>query len=383
MSDERIYLDHASGGMLLPSVQRELLRFLVEMQAAPGGGHREAREAREELEKARQRVAHFLGAKESEGVVFTSGGTEAVQSGIRGWGESVGKGTLYLSEMEHPAVESAVKRLKERGFTVVRVPVDGEGRLKWDGVKAGSGAGLVCVHLAHHDLGTVQSISNARKFAEKVGAKLFVDATHGAGWVSLNLEEAEADLVAVSGYRMGAPKGSGALWIRSDFPWKAQLEGGRQEGDRRAGTENLPAIVGFGVAAEEWSKSGESFRSEAQKAQKILAEEILKKISSAKLHGPKVSMERNPSHLAFSFAGLEAESLALVLDRVGLAVRGGSGCVTREMKIPPAMKAIGAKPEEARALILFTMGINSPMDRVVEAAIRVAKGVKRLQAALP
>jgi cysteine sulfinate desulfinase/cysteine desulfurase-like protein len=141
--------------------------------------------------------------------------------------------------------------------------------------------------------------------------------------------------------------------------------------------------VGFGVAAEEWARSGESFRSEVQKVQKILAEEILKKIPKAKLHGPKVGMERNPSHLALSFAGLEAESLALVLDRVGLAVRGGSGCVTREMKIPPAMKAIGAKPEEARALILFTMGINSPMDRMVEAAIRVAKGVKRLQAALP
>jgi len=382
MSEERIYLDHASGGMLLPSVQRELLRFLVEVQAAPGGGHREAREAREEVEKARQRVAHFLGAKESEGVVFTSGGTEAVQSGIRGWGESVGKGTLYLSEMEHPAVESAVRRLEKNGFTVVRVPVGGEGRFKWDGVKAGSGVGLVCVHLAHHDLGTVQSISDARKFAEKVGAKLFVDATHGAGWVPLDVEEG-ADLVALSGHRLGAPKGSGALWIRSGFPWKAQLEGGRQEGDRRAGTENLPAIVGFGVAAEEWARSGESFRSEAQKAQKILAEEILKKISSAKLHGPKVGMERNPSHLAFSFAGLEAESLALVLDRVGLAVRGGSGCVTREMKIPPAMKAIGAKPEEARALILFTMGINSPMDRMVEAAVRVAEGAKRLSAALP
>ena len=382
MSEERIYLDHASGGMLLPSVQRELLRFLVEMQAAPGGGHREAREAREELEKARQRVAYFLGAKESEGVVFTSGGTEAVQSGIRGWGESVGKGTLYLSEMEHPAVESVVRRLEKNSFTVVRVPVDGEGRLKWDGVKAGSGVGLVCVHLAHHDLGTVQSISNARKFAEKAGAKLFVDATHGAGWVPLDVEEG-ADLVALSGHRLGAPKGSGALWIRSGFPWKAQLEGGRQEGDRRAGTENLSAIAGLGVAAEEWSKSGESFRNEVQKVQKILAEEILKKIPSAKLHGPKVSMERNPCHLAFSFAGLEAESLALVLDRVGLAVRGGSGCVTREMKIPAAMKAIGAKPEEARALILLTLGFNNSVGQMAEGVNRMAEGVKRLQAALP
>ena len=382
MSEERIYLDHASGGMLLPSVQRELLRFLVEMQAAPGGGHREAREAREELEKARQRVAHFLGAKESEGVVFTSGGTEAVQSGIRGWSESVGKGTLYLSEMEHPAVESAMRRLEKNGFTVVRVPVDGEGRLKWDGVKAGSGVGLVCVHLAHHDLGTVQSISNARKFAEKVGAKLFVDATHGAGWVPLDVEVG-ADLVALTGHRLGAPKGSGALWIRSGFPWKVQLEGGRQEGDRRAGTENLPAIVGFGVAAEEWSKSGESFRNEVQKVQKILAEEILKKIPKAKLHGPKVGMERNPSHLAISFTGLEAESLALVLDRVGLAVRGGSGCVTREMKIPQAMKAISAKPEEARALILLTLGFNNSVGQMAEGVKRIAEGVKRLQAALP
>ena len=382
MSDERIYLDHASGGLLLPAAKAAMETILAGHGAAPGGGHREARESRDELEKARQRVAHFLGTKEPEGVVFTSGGTEGLQSGIHGWGESVGKGTLYLSEMEHPAVESAVRRLGSGSFKGVRVPVDGEGRLKWDGVKAGFGAGLVCIHLAHHDLGTVQSISNARKFAEKVGAKLFVDATHGAGWVPMDVE-AGADLVALSGHRLGAPKGSGALWIRSGFPWKAQIVGGKQEGDRRAGTENLPAIVGFGAALAEWEKSGQSFRGNAQKAQKILAEEILQKISCAKLHGPKVGTGRNPSHLSFSFAGLEAESLALVLDRLGLAVRGGSGCVTREMKIPPAMKAITAKPEEARALILFTLGITPPMERIREVADRVADGVKRLTAALP
>ena len=383
MIGERIYLDHASGGRLLPSVQRELLRFLVEVQAAPGGGHREARKAREELEMARQRMANFLGAKEAEGVVFTSGGTEAVQSAIRGWAESVGKGMLYLSEMEHPAVESAVRRLEKSGFTVVRVPVDGEGRLRWGGVKAGTGTGLVCLHLAHHDLATVQSIPEARKFAEKAGAKLFVDATHGAGWVPLDVEEAGADLVAVSGHRLGAPKGSGALWIRSGFPWKAQLEGGRQEGDRRAGTENLPGIVGLGVAAEEWKKKANDFRKDAREAQKVLAEGILQKVPSAKLHGPKVGLERSPHHLAFSFAGLEAESLALVMDRVGLAVRGGSGCVTREMRIPPAMKAIGAKPEEARALILFTIGLHSPLGRMVDAAERVGEAVTRLRSTLP
>lgn len=365
----------------MPSVQRELLRFLVEVQAAPGGGHREAREARDELEHARGRVAKFLGAQEAEGVVFTSGGTEAVQSAVRGWGESVGKGTLYLSEMEHPAVERAVGRLEKIGFGVVRVPVDGEGRFKWDRVKAGSGAGLVCVHLAHHDLGTVQSISEARKFAEKAGAKLFVDATHGAGWVPFGVEEG-ADGVALSGHRLGGPKGSGALWIRSGFPWKAQLEGGRQEGDRRAGTENLPAIVGLGVAAEEWSHRGEKFRKDLRKAQKALADGIVKKIPTAKLHGPGVGDDRSPALLAFSFAGLEAESLALVLDRVGLAVRGGSGCVTREMKIPPAMKLIGAKPEEARALILLTLGLSSSMDKMADAADRMAEGVKRLQVAL-
>jgi cysteine desulfurase len=285
--------------------------------------------------------------------------------------------------MEHPAVESAVRALGKKGFTLVRVPVDAEGRLKWGEVKAGIGKGLVCVHLAHHDLGTVQRISEARKFAEKMGAKLFVDATHGAGWVSFSVEGSGADLVALSGHRLGAPKGSGALWIRSGTVWSPWLEGGRQEGDRRAGTENLPAILGFGVAAEEWSKSGEHFRRDVAKSQQALAEGIGRKIPMAKLHGPKLGAERNPAHLAFSFAGLEAESLALVLDRVGLAVRGGSGCVTREMRIPPAMKAIGAKPEEARALILFTLGLGTSAGQMEEAAERVLKGVKRLASVLP
>jgi len=383
MSVERIYLDHASGGILLPSVQKEMLRFLVETQASPGGGHREGREAWEELEKARQRVATFLGAKDTEGVVFLSGGTEGIQSAIRGWGEATVKGTIYLSEMEHPAVEVAARRLEKRGFGVVRVPVDSDGRLKWEEVKAGNGKGLVCIHLAHHDLGTVQNIAEAKKFAEKAGAKLFVDATHGAGWVSFSIEESGADLVAVSGHRLGGPKGSGALWIRSGTAWAPWLEGERQEGDRRAGMENLPAIVGFGVASEEWLKSGEHFRRDIAKSQQALAEGIGRKMPIAKLHGPKLGAERSPAHLAFSFAGLEAESLALVLDRVGLAVRGGSGCVTREMRIPPAMKAIGAKPEEARALILFTLGLGTPNGKMEEGAERVLEGVKRLTAVLP
>jgi cysteine desulfurase len=383
MSVERIYLDHASGGILLPSVQKEILRFLVETQASPGGGHREGREAREELEKARQRVATFLGARDTEGVVFLSGGTEAIQSAVRGWGEAVQNGTIYLSEIEHPAVESAVRALGKKGFTLVRVPVDTEGRLSWGEVKDGSGKGLVCVHLAHHDLGTVQKISEARKFAEKVGAKLFVDATHGAGWVPFSVEESGADLVAMSGHRLGGPKGSGALWIWSGTACAPWLEGGRQEGDRRAGTENLPAIVGFGVAADEWSKSGEHFRRDVAESQRALAEGIARKIPMAKLHGSKLGVERSPAHLAFSFAGLEAESLALVLDRVGLAVRGGSGCVTREMRIPPAMKAIGATPEEARALILFTLGFGTPKGKMEDAVERVLEGVKRLREALP
>ena len=383
MSQERIYLDHASGGWLLPKVQKELLSFLVEIQASPTGGHREGREAREQLEIARKRLADFIGAKSFEDVIFTSGGTEAVQSAIRGWGSSVPKGTIYVSEIEHPAVESAVRRLGESGFQIRRVQVDPQGRLKWDGVKVGSGSALVCVHLAHHDLGTIQNLGEAKEFADRVGAKFFVDATHGAGWVSLDVEKVGADLVALSGHRLGGPKGAGALWIRPGTSWVPWLEGGRQEGDRRGGTENLPAIVGFGVAAEEWVNSGEKFRNSTRKAQKALADGIRKKISFARLHGPEVGDSRSPTHLAFSFAGLEAESLALVLDRVGLAARGGSGCVTREMRIPPAMRAIGAKPEEARALILFTLGTAMDPEKISMAVDLVKEAVQRLTSALP
>jgi len=383
MSQERIYLDHASGGWLLPKVQKELLRFLVEIQASPTGGHREGREAREQLEIARKRVADFIGAKSFEDVIFTSGGTEAVQSAIRGWGASVRQGTIYVSEIEHPAMESAVRRLEESGFQVRRVKVDSKGRLKWDGVKVESGTALVCVHLAHHDLGNIQNLCEAKQFSDRVGAKLFVDGTHGAGWVSLDVERVGADMVALSGHRLGGPKGTGALWVRNGTPWAPWMEGGRQEGDRRAGTENLPAIVGFGVAAEEWVKSGEKFRNSTRKAQKALAHGIEKNISVARLHGPEVGDSRSPAHLAFSFAGLEAESLALVLDRVGLAVRGGSGCVTREMRIPPGMKGIGASPEESRALILFTLGPEIDLGKISKAVDLVKEAVQRLTSILP
>ena len=382
MAAERIYLDHASGGPLLPSARAAMEKVLAGHGASPGGGHREARESRNILEGARKQAAEFLETGDPERVVFTSGGTEAVQSAILGWGEAVGKGVLYLSSMEHPAVESAVQKLEKRGFSVVRIPADGKGRLLWRNVEP-AGPGLVCVHLAQHDLGTVQDLKQAAALAKEAKARLLVDATFGAGWVELPKGLEGVDVLAVSGHRLGGPKGVGILWIRSGFPWKAQLEGGRQENDQRAGTESLASIVGLGAALETWSKDGEKFRKSAAEAQKILLDTVRKKVSTAKLHGPEPGFERSPAHLGISFAGLEAESLALVLDRVGVAARGGSGCVTREMKIPPSMKAIGAKPEEARALILFTLGIATKAAEMAAAAEGVEQAVKKLEETLP
>ena len=152
MAGERIFLDHASGGLLLPAARTAMESVLSGHGAAPGGGHREARESREILETARKQAADFLGTEDPERIVFTSGGTEAVQSAILGWGEAAAKRTLYLSSMEHPAAESAAQKLEKRGFVVVRIPVDREGRLQWKKIKA-AGSGLVCVPLAHHDLG--------------------------------------------------------------------------------------------------------------------------------------------------------------------------------------------------------------------------------------
>ena len=383
MAGERIFLDHASGGPLLPAARAAMEEVLAGHGAAPGGGHREARESREVLEHARKQVAEFLGLNDPERIVFTSGGTEAVQSAIRGWGEGAGKGTLYVSEMEHPAVEAAVRRLERGGFKLERIPVDAVGRLQWKNVKPREGPGLVCVHLAHHDLGILQDLKQAAVFAKSARAQLFVDATFGGGWVSLPAGLYGVDLVAISGHRLGAPKGSGPLFIRSGFPWRGQVEGGRQENDQRAGTENLPAIAGLGAALAKWRKSGEKFRKTAGEDQRILLERIRKTVSNAKLHGPEPGPERSPSHLAMSFAGLEAEALALVLDRVGVAARGGSGCVTRDMKIPPAMKAVGAKPEEARSLILFTLGVTAPISDLSVAADLISEAVKRLASSLP
>ncbi len=382
MAAERIFLDHASGGPLLPAARAAMEKVLAGHGAAPGGGHREARESREILEGARKQVAEFLGAKDPERVVFTSGGTEAVQSAILGWGEAAEKGALYLSSMEHPAVELASRKLAKRGFSVARIPADGEGRLLWKKIKP-VGPGLVCIHLAHHDLGTVQDLQAAVAFAKEAKAGLFLDATYGVGWVDLPKEVEGVDLLAVTGHRVGGPKGAGFLWTRSGFPWKAQLEGGRQENDQRAGTENLAAIAGLGAALVEWQKDGGRFRKTAVETQKVLWDAIREKVSTAKLHGPEPGPERSPAHLGISFVGLEAESLALVLDRVGVAARGGSGCVTREMKTPPAMQAIGAKPEEARALILFTLGVGSKISEMAAAAERVEQAVQRLKAALP
>lgn len=382
MAAERIFLDHASGGPPFPAALVAMNQVLSGHGAAPGGGHREARESREILENARKQAAEFLGTDNPDPVIFTSGGTESVQAAILGWGEAAGQGVIYLSGMEHPAVESAVQKLKQRGFAVVRIPVDGQGRLRWERVKPG-GSGLVCVHLSHPDLGTVQDLRQAAVFAEQARAGLFVDATFGAGWIDLPKRLEGVDLLALSGHRLAGPKGSGLLWVRSGFPWKAQLAGGRQENDQRAGTENLPAIAGLAAAFAEWKKNAKKIRKTASEAQKGLWDAIRNKVSTAKLHGPEPGPERNPAHLGISFAGLEAESLALVMDRLGVAVRGGTGCVAREMKFPPGMREIGASPEEARSLILFTLGTEPNPAETGEAGNRVFHAAQILRRALP
>ena len=175
--------------------------------------------------------------------------------------------------------------------------MDEEGRLQWKKVNPGQGPGLVCIHLAHHDLGTVQDLKEAAVFAKSVKAQLFVDASFGAGWVPLPKGLDGVDLLAISGHRLGGPKGSGLLFIRSGFPWRSQVEGGRQENDQRAGTENLAAIAGLGAALGEWGKSGEKIRKTTSETQRALWEGIRNKVANAKLHGPEPGPERNPAHM--------------------------------------------------------------------------------------
>jgi len=353
----RAYLDHASSSPLRPAVLDAMLPYLREHHADPGRLHAEGHATRVAIEQAREHVAAGLGARPRE-VVFTSGGTEAVNTAV--WGpiaRAGGRGHVVTTAVEHSAVLDACRRTD---CDVTAVGVDHVGRYDPREIAAAirDDTVLVSVQLANHEVGTIQPAAGAVAAARARGVLVHVDACAAFGHVDIDFAALDADLLSITAHKVGGPKGAGALLVRRGLRLPPFIVGGAQERARRGGIENVPAIVGFGALAVERAERGAAEQASSA-ALTARAAEILGTVDGTTRYGDPANAL--PHLLCFGVAGVEAEPILLGLDQHGVAAHSGSSCSSETLEPSPVLQAMGVDADHS---LRISVGWNTTSEDV-------------------
>lgn len=354
----RIYFDHNATAPLHPLSLAGMLEEIGRV-GNPSSLHEEGRRARQSIERARDRVAQRVGGRARE-LVFTSGGTEANQLGIRGLAlraraKEAERTCLVLSPLEHPSVIGAAAALQPEGFTTRTARVDGDGRVDLDHLATliTSTTAVVAVQLANHELGTIQDLGAVTQLARAAGAAVHCDAVQALGKLEIDVHALASDTVALSAHKIGGPAGVGALWLQEGVELPPLWQGGHQERERRPGTENLLGIVGFGAAAAAFELASPALRERFEAG--VLA-------LGGRVHGGRAPRLPNTANVAFE--GVEGELLMQALDLAGVAVSTGAACSSGSIEPSPVVRALGSgDPREA---VRFSFGRDNREEEVDE-----------------
>lgn len=372
---KRVYLDHNATTQPHPDVFAAMVPYLREVFGNPSSIHWFGQEARRAVDRARQQVADLIGAGADE-VVFVSGGTESNNQAIRGLvaNEQGRPLRIVTSSVEHPAVLNTCRDLEHRGVRVAYLPVNGDGLIDLQSVtNAITGdTVLVTVMLANNDVGTIQPIQKVAEIVKRSRTALHTDAVQAVGKIPVNVRELGVDLLSVSGHKIYGPKGIGALYIRRGTKIAPLIHGGHHESARRAGTENVPAIVGFGKACEIAREELGRNAARLTVLRNRLEKGILGGISDTQLNGHPESRLPNTSNVSFSF--VDGESLVMNLDLMGIAVSTGSACTSSTSEPSHVLTAMGRSAEEARSSVRFSLGETTTaedVDATVEVLVEV------------
>ena len=390
--NRRIYLDHSATTPVDARVAAAMARSLTETYGNPSSVHAFGQQARAAVDRARREVANLIDARPNE-IVFTSGGTEANNLAIRGLCEaSLAHGRhIITSAIEHPSVRGVCDALEKRGWEVTRLPVYENGIVRIEDVNAALRPDTVLVTLmwANNEIGTIQPIREVgalirERRAGQAGQRrlwFHTDAVQAAGRLPLNVEEAGCDLLSISAHKLYAPKGAGALYVRRGVRLAVQNVGGHQERERRAGTENVPAIVAFGEAAKLAREEMHQRVAHDSALRNRFESRVREVISDVVMNGDR---EHRLSHLSnISFRFIEGEGLLINLDLEGVAVSTGSACSSGTLEPSPVIRALGLDDELARGSIRFSFGkdnTEADVDYVVEV---LSGAVERLRALSP
>lgn len=369
----RIYLDYNATTPIGADALDAVTRVLKECYANPSSIHIDGQRAKAELDQARAAVAALLGAAPNE-VVFTSGGTESDNLAIRGVADDVmaatGRRHLVASTIEHEAVLNTVRALARRGWEVSWVPVTGDAVVHPDALErlVRPDTALVSVMHANNEVGTIQPLAALAEVAHAAGALFHTDAVQSAGKVPIDVTEFGVDLLSISAHKLGGPKGAGALWVRRGLKLTPLVTGGRQERNRRAGTENVPAIAGFGAAARVAAQSLATEPARLARLRDRFEQAVLAQVPDATVNGARDVRVPNTSNI--SFEGVEAEALLIALDLEGVAVSTGSACSSGTLEPSHVLRAMGRSGARAQDAIRFSFGA-ATTDAEIDATLDV------------
>jgi cysteine desulfurase len=372
---QRSYFDHNATAPVAPEVLRVLGEALSEVYGNASSIHYFGQRARQRVEAARREVAERLSCLPQE-VVFTSGGTESDNLAIFGIARLRPGCHILTSSIEHPAVLAACERLERDGFSVTYVDPNAEGVISAQAVQAAltPNTALISIMHANNETGVLQPIEEIAAVAREAGVLFHSDGVQAAGKVPIALNGPGPDLYSLSGHKMGAPKGVGALFVRKGVTLDPILYGGRHERERRAGTENVPGIVALGKAATlKFDMAGvASLRDRLERG-------ILARVPAASVNGAGVPRLPNTTNIRFD--GIGGEAMTIALDLRGYAVSSGSACSSGAVEPSHVLLAMGLKPEEARSSVRFSLGPeNTPqeVDGLIEAVAESASHLRRI-----
>ncbi|MHC4068738.1 MAG: cysteine desulfurase NifS [Planctomycetota bacterium] len=352
---EAIYFDNNATTKVAEEVLEEMKPLFCKLYGNPSSMHTFGGQISRKIRKAREQIAALLGCEPAE-IIFTSCGTESDNAAIKGiLAATPQKRKVITSRVEHPAVLSVCRELENHGYSIVEIGVDNAGRLDWDKLESqiDEDTALVTIMYANNETGTIFPVERIAELTASRGVVFHTDAVQIIGKIPLNLSKSNIDLLSLSGHKLHAPKGIGALYVRKGTRIAPFMLGGHQEAGRRAGTENVPSIVGLGKACELAAKNIKQENNRVKSLRDKLENAILKSCPDCRVNGDTQSRLPNTTNISFEY--IEGEAILLMLDKDGICASSGSACTSGSLEPSHVLRAMGVPFTAAHGSIRFSL----------------------------
>jgi cysteine desulfurase len=355
MSERTVYADNNATTMVAPEVKDEILPFLTDLYGNPSSMHIFGGQVKKHLDSAREKVASLINADPSE-IIFTSCGTESDNTAINGiLAANPDKRHIITTRVEHPAVKNLCQMHASNGYRVTEISVDKTGQIDLDELRESldEDTAVVSMMWANNETGVIFPIDEAAQMCNSKGIPFHTDAVQAAGKISIDAKKTPFDLLAISGHKLHAPKGIGVLYVRKGTSISPLIVGGHQENGRRAGTENIPYIVGLGKAGEIALQNIENEQSQVAKIRDRLETELLEKAIDASVNGDVNNRLPNTTNISFKY--IEGESILLLLSAQGIAASSGSACTSGSLEPSHVLRAMGVPFTRVHGSVRFSL----------------------------